>query len=552
MFSERLKRTYTLLRQWVVPNLSAFASNRQPLVWVLGTIVGIGAALLAIAFREAIGFFQYLWSGESSEIFLASVRQTPWYIIVMAPMIGGFVVGLLLQYALKAKRAGGVADVIEARHLKGRALSLKEGLLSALVTTISLGSGGSAGREGPVIHLGASFSSFVCSRFSLSEASGRALLAAGVASAVSASFNAPIAGVLFAHEVILGHYAMRAFVPVVLSSVAGTVVARLHFGESLAFTIPTYEITSYLEFPAFLLLGVVCAFVAIIFQFSLFIADYFAKDLDLPLWIRPAIGGAAIGLLGVAYPEILGIGYETTNDALWGRLPLMLMMVLIVLKVFATAVTLASRFGGGVFSPALYLGALTGGVFGIIATDIASYIVPEMASDHAVYSLLGMGAVAATVIGAPISTIVIAFELTGGYALSIALLFTIAVSYGINQAIHGRSFFHWQLEMRGLHVRDGPYRAMLTNSLVSEIDIAKPDDEGEQKFAVMREAENFQALVMTDTLEVALQLFDRTGEMRVPIIDHEDAPNLLGWAEYTTVIDYLNKKLIETQQEEHQ
>ena len=545
---ERIIRLPQLVVQWFLPNLRAFGANRQPLVWILGIVVGVGAAILAILFREGIGMVQFIWSGEHSEIYLSTVRALPWYAVWSAPVIGGLVVGAILHFFLKSRRAGAVADVIEARHANGRPLNLKDGLISAVVTVISLGSGGSAGREGPVIHLGASFSSFVFGRFALPDAANRALLAAGAASAISASFNAPIAAVLFAHEVILGHYAMRAFVPIVLASVTGTVLSRLYFGENLIFIIPEYEIVSYLEFPAFFALGIVCALVAISFQFSLFLADYFSKDFTLPIWIRPAIGGGIVGGIGVFYPEIMGIGYETTNDALWGRLPLMLMISLVVLKIFATSVTLASRFGGGVFSPALYLGALTGGSFGIVATSLF----PAMGSDPAVYAILGMGALAASVIGAPISTTVIVFELTGGYALSIALLFTIAVTHGINQALHGRSYFQWQLEMRGLHVRDGPYRAMISNTIVQEFMTELDGSEKDTHISHLSDDVAPDMLTANDSVETALQKFDQTGVMHLPVVDSKVGGNLIGWANYTAAMDLINKRLIDTHKEEHE
>lgn len=520
--------------------------HRQPLVWFLGIAIGVGAALLAVAFNEFIGLVQYIWSGEQSEIFLDKLKDVHWLVIMSTPVIGGLVVGLLLQFVLKIHRAGSVADVMEARHVSGRKLHFREGIWSAIVTVISLGAGASAGREGPVIHLGGSFASSLASKMKLPENSSRTLLAAGAASAVSASFNAPIAGVLFAHEVILGHYSMRSFVPIVLSSVSGTVVSRLWLGEDTVFSIPSYEIISYLEFPAFFLLGVVCALVAILFQFSLFLADYLAKKLDLPLWIRPVLGGMVLGIIGVYYPQILGIGYETTNDALWTRIPVMLMVVLVVVKIFATAVTYASRFGGGIFSPALYLGALTGGIFGITAAGV----VPEMASDPGLYAILGMGAVAATVIGAPISTTVIAFELTGGYTLSIALLLTIAVSHGINQAIHGRSFFQWQLELRGLDVRGGPYRAMLRNLEVKDIMVAVEASESSHGDDFQLDSD-VSTLKSTDNLETALKLFDQSGEMRLPVVSLSDDQRVVAWAEYTDAIDLLNQSLIDVQEEEH-
>lgn len=547
MLFDNIAKIGGLFAQWIRPNLSSFTTHRQPLIWVLGILIGIGAAVLTVIFRESIGFVQYIWSGERSEIFLAKLKDVHWLVILLTPVLGGLIVGLMLQFLLKIHRAGSVADVMEARHVSGRKLSFRESLWSAIVTVISLGSGASAGREGPVIHLGASFASSLASKMKLPEKSSRTLLAAGAASAVSASFNAPIAGVLFAHEVILGHYSMRSFVPIVLSSVSGTVISRLWSGEDTVFSIPSYEIISYLEFPAFFLLGIVCALVAIIFQFSLFLADYLAKKLDLPLWIRPVLGGLVLGMIGTYYPQVLGIGYETTNDALWTRIPVMLMVVLVVLKIFASAITYASRFGGGVFSPALYLGALTGGIFGITATAV----VPEMASDPGLYAILGMGAVAATVIGAPISTTVIAFELTGGYTLSIALLLTIAVSHGINQAIHGRSFFQWQLELRGLDVRHGPYRAMLRNLQVKDIMVALDVTESSQGGDFDLDIET-SVLKPTDNFEIALKLFDQTGEMRLPVVSPSNSQKIVAWAEYTDAIDLVNRSLIDVQEEEHQ
>ena len=248
---------------------------------------------------------------------------------------------------MPGRRPLGVPDVIEARALGGRRLSLRDGLWSALITIISLGSGASAGREGPVVHLGATLSEKLCQVLKLAGTPERTLIACGVASAISASFNAPIAGVLFAHEVILGHYAMSAFVPIVMASAVGGIVSRLWFGEVAAFVIPDYAITSYWEIPAFALLGVTCAAVAVIFQFALIGTDYLARNVAMPLWARPAIGGLAVGAIAIFMPDVLGVGYETTDKALKATLPIGMMLALIVAKTAATAISLASRFGGG-------------------------------------------------------------------------------------------------------------------------------------------------------------------------------------------------------------
>lgn len=539
-----LKRLPGAMWEWVTPNFRRFWGERQPLLWVLSLLIGITVCLAAIAFRELIGLVQNIWLGTRSEAVISAARDLPWQVIFLAPIVGGLVVGIGLQTLLPLRRTGGVADVIEARALSGRKLRSRPGLISAVLTAISLGSGASAGREGPVVHLGATLASTTAHRFNLPAWSRGTLLACGVASAIAASFNAPIAGVLFAHEVILGHYAMRSFVPIVISASAGAVISRLWFGEAAAFFLPAYQIISYWEFPAFALLGIVSALVAVCFQFALFSADHLARMVTVPLWIRPALGGVMIGAVGVFFPQILGVGYEATEMALWSRLPLTLMLILIPLKAIMTAITLASRFGGGIFSPALYLGAMTGGAFGLIAGSVF----PELASSQALYSILGMGAVAGAVLGAPISTTVIVFELTGGYALSIALLLCVAIAHGIMQAIHGHSYFQWQLEMRGLFVQQGPHRAVTRNTRV--MDFMQPVEPGQEPEFVGEE-EGATPLKPTDTLESALRTFDAGGHERLPVVDESDGRTIIAWADQIRALRYFNRALVAASEEEH-
>lgn len=538
-----LLRLPEIIKQWVAPNINAFWSDRQGIVWCLALAIGVTVGLAAIIFRELIGFIQWLWLGTSSEKMLDAALETHWVVLLTAPIIGGAIVGYLLL-KLTNRRPAGVADVIEARALAGRKLSLREGLISSLITTISLGAGASAGREGPVIHLGATLSRAISERFLLTGWCQRTLLASGVASAISASFNAPIAGVLFAHEVILGHYSTRSFVPIVIASTSGGLIARLWFGEAAAFYVPTYEITSYWEFPAFALLGVTAALVAIIFQFSLFSADYIGRRIDMRIWMRPILGGLLIGLIATQFPHIMGVGYDVTDRALWNQLPLMLMITLVVMKILATSITLASRFGGGIFSPSLYLGALTGGSFGIIAASL----LPDLASSVGLYAILGMGAVAAAMLGAPISTTMIVFELTGGYTLSVALLLTCAIAHGINHAVHGHSYFQWQLEMRGLFIHDGPHRTVTTTTRVMDfMDVNDPDAEPEY-FDVNSETPTLKS---TDTLELSLRIFDNSGRAHLPVINETDDGRIIAWVSHVKALSYFNRALVDASVEEH-
>ncbi len=537
-----IKNLHTIIYKWIEPNLQQYWRTKQPHSWLVALVIGLGVSLAAIAFRELIGLVQFLWLADRSENVATAARKLPWYILFFAPVIGGVVVGICLVVLLPLKRTLGVADVIETRVSSGRTIEFKAAIYSALVTIISLGSGASAGREGPMVHLGAAISTAFSKIFKMPSWSDRTLMACGVASAVSASFNAPIAGVLFAHEVILGHYSMRAFVPIVISSVAGTIFSRLWFGDAAAFNVPEYQITSLWEFPAFILLGIVCALVAILFQFALISSEFVARNFEIPLWLRPIIGGMLIGAIAIFLPEILGVGYEATDKALKNQLPLLLMFTLIIAKTIATAITLASRFGGGVFSPALYLGAMTGGTFGLIAANFS----PDFASSEGLYAILGMGAVAAAVLGAPISTTMIVFELTGGYGLTIALLLVVSISNGINNAIHGRSVFQWQLETRGIFLHDGPHHHMMKTRNVKDFMVALEEDEELPEFT-----DDTIRLRPEDSLEAALRIFDSGADARLPVVDGDDDNKIIGWATQVQALSYCNAELVEAIDEAH-
>ncbi len=533
-----------LAKSWIEPNWRIYMSTQQPKLWLLAIAIGLLVSCAAIGFRLGIGAIQWTWLGTMSESIATAAAEKPYWIILLAPTLGGLFVGLFLEYVHPIKRAEGVADVIEARAHGGQGLRFWQGMDSAAVTIVSLGSGASAGREGPMVHLGASLAKITCEIFSLNPAAKRTLLACGVASAVSASFNAPIAGVLFAHEVILGHYALTAFVPIVLASAMGTLLSRLYFGDIAAFDIPAYQITSYWEMPAFALLGLTCAIVAVLFQFSLMGSDWVARHIKIPLVARPVIGGFAVGCIALVFPEVLGVGYEATDKALHQQLSITVMFSLIIAKTAATAITLASRFGGGIFSPSLYIGAMTGGTFGLIAAQAF----PEMASSHGLYAILGMGAVAAAVLGAPVSTTMIVFELTGGYALSIALLLTVSIATGITLALHGRSYFHWQLEMRGVFLQEGAHKFLVNHVKVAQFYNPLSEDASVKDRQL---PENNPTIHLMDDLETALKAFDMAGGANLAVLDPSDENQIIGWAKQVDALRYFNEMLIDTHVEEH-
>jgi CIC family chloride channel protein len=538
------KQIYSVTQRWVRPHLASFFALQQPRLWLLAILLGAIGGALGIAFRLAIGFVQSLWLGTASEQVLTTLSTLPWWWPMIGPVGGGIVVGIILYFWRPLGRAGGVADVIEARVRESSALTFRGATVATLVTAITLGSGGSGGREGPIVYYAAAASKLGFRIFRLPAAARRIALACGVAAAISSSFNAPIAGVLFAHEVILGHFAMSAFVPLVIASVVAAIISRLWFGEAPAFVIDPDAITisSYLEIPAFALLGLVCAAVAILFQTALIGGDWLSKRSGTPVWVRPAIGGLLVGLIALAFPHVLGVGYEATDMALAGSLDLWLMLALIVAKTVATTITLSSRAGGGVFSPCLYLGAMTGGAFGIIATSVF----PDVASSVGLYALIGMGAVAAAVLGAPISTAVMIFELTGGFAFSIALLLAVAIATGLTQAVMGRSYFHWQLYTRGIMLEEGPHKHAAQFIRVRDFLRPLPEDQ-DNTFDI---ASGAPWLRPTETLESALKAFDASEASRLPVIETK-TNTIIGHAHHVDALSSFNKALVAHSREEH-
>ncbi len=445
---------------------NAFSEGRSPILWIAAIAVGLAAGYGALGLRWAISGVQWAAFGHAGEALASAAGELPAVMLVGAPVIGGLIVSALLwlgarQRWLDETRAEGVADVMEARAIDGGRMRAAPGLLSALIAAVSLGSGASAGREGPAVHLGATLASLVTRPLGLPARAARIMLACGAAAAVSASFNAPVAGALFAFEVILGHYALRSIAPVAVSSVIGAILSRIHFGAQPAFPIPEIEPASLIDFAAMLPLGAAAAGLAIAFTLAVTTlpgwAAQRAHSWSIPLWALPPVGGLLVGLIALLAPEVLGVGYEATATALAGGYAIATLAGLIVMKFIATVITLSARFGGGVFSPSLYLGALLGALFGQIAVTAFG----ENSAGAAFYAVVGMGAVSGAALGAPLSTTLIVFELTASYEASIALLVAVSLATLITQAVTKGSIFHRQVERHGYDLTRGDARVIL-------------------------------------------------------------------------------------------
>jgi CIC family chloride channel protein len=431
--------------------LRRMVENDQLLLVLLAIAIGALGALGVIGFRETYAQIQKFALGSAAAHLLPVLRELPWWRILLATTLGGLVIGLFTKYVVPGGRAPGVPDVMEAAALKGGRLDLKTTILGAMVNAASIGVGGSVGREGAVIHLGSTFGSWLGQRMRLPPAMLRTAVGCGVASAVAASFNAPIAGVFFALEVVVGNYALSTFAPLVVASVVGTVISRLYYGDFPSFMLPHYQIGSPWEFFAFGLLGLICAAVSVIFMTAAEYVESRFERYEVPRWLRPVVGGLLLGLIALFYPNVLGVGYGSIDNALFGNLPMGLMVALVVAKLAATAICIGSGFGGGDFSASLFMGAMTGGAFGTLATEAF----PGLASTHGAYALVGMGAVAGPVLGAPITTILIIFEMTGDYAMTLAVMIGVVIAALIVNETFGRSMYVMKLEHRGINLKAG-------------------------------------------------------------------------------------------------
>jgi CIC family chloride channel protein len=524
--------------------------------WFIALLVGIAASFAAIGFRFGIETFQaWLYQTDDVAHMRSDAARLDWWWILLIPMAGGLAVGVILNRFTDDGRVRSVADVIEGAALYDGRVEGRKGLTSTLASFITLSTGGSTGREGPVVHLAAIVSTYVSRLIRADGITGRDLMGCAVAAAVSASFNAPIAGALFALEVVLRHFAVHAFAPIVIASVAGTVINRLVYGDVTEFLIPNQNVLAfYIELPAFLILGLLCGLIAVVLMRAIFWADTMGTALQthwrIPRYLRPMIAGTLLGALAIYYPHIIGVGYETTSDALTSRLVMHEAIVFVFIKIVAVAITMAGRMGGGVFSPSLMVGAMTGLAFGIVATGIF----PDVSGEGTLYALAGMGAVTAAVLGAPISTTLIVFELTGDWQTGIAVMVSVSLSSALASKLVHRSFFLTQLERRGVHLAAGPQAYLLGTFKVASVMRAAdhPKAADPQTCATLILEGTYISQDMM--LDQAMPILEATGSSFIPVVIPaigEGPPELRGALFQVDALRAFNRALAATAAEEH-
>ena len=424
---------------------------------ILGIASGLVTGLVIIAFRLLIewplGFF--ISDAESFE----EMNQLA---ALLLPVGGSLVLIGLLTLLPSADRQVGVPHVLQrlARH-QGH-LPLKNVLVQFVTGVVALATGQSGGREGPAIHLGAAGSSLMGHYLRLPNNSIRILVGCGAAAAISASFNTPIAGVIFSMEVVLMEYTLAGFIPVILAAVVAALLTQTVFGSDTAFDVPQVAMASYLDLPVLLVEGVVVGVVAALFVHALHQAGRYAPG---TLWARLLLAGLVTGLAAIFMPQVMGVGYDTVNDAIAGNLAFKVLLAVAALKLLTSAISIAMGVPIGLIGPTLFIGAMVGGL-----VAVAAGLVPGEVSEPAFYATLGMGAMMGAVLQAPLAALMAVLELTNNPNIILpAMLVIIVASMTASQVFGIRSIFVMQMEWLGMEFRQGPLALTLNRASVASI-----------------------------------------------------------------------------------
>ncbi len=412
---------------------------------LLAIIVGIGAGYGAVVFRWLISTAHHVYFDGLG----AALPFLGRYYVILVPAAGGLIVGPLVYFFAREAKGHGVPEVMHAVMHKGGRIRPRVAVVKSLASAICIGSGGSVGREGPIVQIGSALGSMFAQLLRLSEERIRLLVACGAAGGISATFNAPIAGVLFALEVILRDFSIRSFGLVVLSSVSSLVISHIYLGDHPAFLIPrSYSLVSAWELPLYFVLGLMAGLVGRGFVWLLYWFEDAFEAWRFREYVKPVVGGLAVGAIGLWYPQVFGVGYETIDAALAAELTLGLVWVLVLVKALATSLTIASGGSGGVFAPSLFIGCMLGSAFG----EVMHQAYPAVTATSGAYALVGMGAVFAGAAHAPMTAIIILFEMTGDYRIIGPLMIATVVSSLLSEFMSRESIYTLKLTRRGVDI----------------------------------------------------------------------------------------------------
>ena len=576
-----------LLKDRII-SLYHFLVKKDPNLLFLGGLIGLCSGLSSEFFRWLILFLKEMFFYGRFEI-LSIAPSVPWYFLPLIPMAGGLIIGPLSHFFPTEAKGHGVPEVMQSIALKNGIIKPRTILLRTFASAVCIGSGGSAGREGPIVQIGSSIGSALGQLFNMSAERIKILVGCGAAGGIAATFNAPLAGVIFSMEIILGVFSISTFTPIVISSVTATVVAHAFHGNTPAFIVPSYQIISYWEILFYIILGLLSGLIARLYIVTLYWSeDYFEKKINIHPVLKPAIGGLLIGCMAIFLPQIMGNGYEAMDMALNGQMVWYITFILIFMKIIATSITLGSGGSGGVFAPSLFIGAMLGGTFG----SLVHFIFPDITATKGAYALVGMGSVIAAAAHAPMTNILILFELTNDYKIILPIMASCIIATSVVRYLSKDSIYTLKLRRRGINIQQGrevsimgsikvgdvmdrkvetilettPFKRILaifsksTNSyfpvvnskhkmvaILSFSDIREVMfEEGLKDLVVAKDlaATDVISLSPKDNLNKALEKFVAIDVAQLPVVDSKNQDRVIGMLSRGDLISAYNKKVL--------
>ncbi len=464
------------LKKKIIHYSELFEQTQNAFVFTIAILIGIFAGFGAAGFRYLILFFQEVFYGDFTN-YLHRIIEIPWYWKLLVPAGAGLALGPLI-YKYKVLKGHGVPEVMDAVVTQGGRLPPFTFLFKTLASAVCIASGGSVGREGPIVMIGASMGSNMGQLFRTSTQRMRTFVACGAAAGIAATFNAPIAGVIFSLEIIVGEITLEHFSPIVVSSVIATAISRWLLGNAPSLIVPPYELASFQELGNYAVLGLCAALVAILFTNFLYKTEDLVEGIKIPEYFKPALGGLVIGTLAIiGFPHIFGVGYETIDKLLVNEteginllgfnqgMIWIFLIILIFVKIFATSTTLATGGSGGIFAPSLFIGATMGGALG----GLFNIIMPGTTGDIGAYAVVGMGALVAGTTHGPLTAMMIIFEMTGNYKIILPLMTACVTSTMVARAIQKDSIYTLKLVRRGVNIFEGREQNVLKSLHVREV-----------------------------------------------------------------------------------
>jgi chloride channel protein, CIC family len=423
---------------------------------LVAVFVGLVTGYVAVLFHEAIRIISSILFEGTTAVGLPSLNNYPRILLLpLIPAAGGLFVGLYNSSVAKTKPEHGLASVIKSVAQKEGKIPRKSWIHKTITSVVSIGTGGGGGREAPIAQVGASIGSTVAQLLKFSPGRTRTLLGCGAAAGLSAVFNAPIGGVMFAVEVILGDFSVKTFSPIVVAAVVSTVLSRSYLGNFPTFQVHEYSLVSNTELVLYFVLGVLAGLSAVLFIRTFYFIEELLKKFELrfriPAWAMPAIGGLLCGLVSMWVPELYGFSYDVINRALTGSETWDNMIAVYFLKPVVAAFTVGSGGSGGMFAPSMKMGAMLGGMYGKVVNNLF----PGLTAASGAYALVGMGALTAGIMRAPLTVILILFEITGQYEIVLPIMFAAVTSALVARLAYPYTMETYILEKEGVRVGFG-------------------------------------------------------------------------------------------------